>query len=413
MNDGRSATSFVRRVHDRDPAALRHLLFSGEQEKRAEHRTILPLALLHPVTQVRQTFNKRRIITLAESIAKSQLMNPIMINAVDEDGAQRYLDLLALIWQAHHTLDEIPTTEIDGTLYYLIFTAGERRTRAMHWLTEHPCVRCEASGSVRCLHLDPEKIPVKIYFGATPMQIFEDQIAENNHERPESHAEAFSFRAGFELARLRNEVLTPHAYAKSIGHDPSAVYRALAYTDLPDYVQNAVAEGKTNYTKALALHRYHEQRKSEQELKAWLDFCIARPSMNTATLQKHLVMDLAQWANGQTSLFAPAVRRKLEKKARRAALDGQMSRDLNRIREFVAHVVRARASGEIGRRDSPFSDKAAGRNIVEIMKLLEEYYLPQFVADQPKRERQRILKTWERLKKTPRCRRMMTSLNAN
>lgn len=387
-----TAQKLATRLHDCGSDRLAYITGGSDTAHRYKADADIPLEMLSPLAQVRAKFHKARLLGLAESIARSGLRHRISVHAMTRDDAERYIALLGVIWGAEHTLDEIPTIVREGETYFLVFISGERRFRAITWLTRNVCSECEERGITEpCFphHFPSGTIPVQLTFGSTALEAYDCQVEENCHEKPDSHEDAMSFRAGFELRKIRNSRLTVAAYARSVGRDAQTVRRALAYTELPSYIQEAVAEGNLAYSKALVLQRFHAERNDDGILEQWVTFAIERRSLSTNTLRRVLADDLADFKSGQMSFFGESDRQVMAKQARKRALDGQMRKDLTRITEFLIHVMRSRKRGDIGKDDSPFSSLAVARAVLEMWELLT-MVTPELLNDLPRRDQQRI-----------------------
>ena len=385
------AVTHARRIHALDPRELRDIFSDVVCEP---YTTVQALAWgsYVPVAQVRKTFQD--IEHLAKDIALRGMLNPQTVFAFPLPVAERYVRAVNVMWGSNHTIADLPRGTFRDEPVCFILIAGERRFRALHQLWMTGCERCrethgnESEGTCFSRHFPHALVPVNLKVGFTPYDALTDQFAENTHHRPQPAEEAVGFRVFYELMRVREPTLEVSAFARRIGHNPERVRAALRYTTLPEFIQEAVTEGKIPYSSALALERYHRERASEDELRYWLQRAIAEAEMSAHRLEELLREDIQHWRSSQLGLFGSAVNA-LEKTKTRAVFDTAISRALDRINGFLSHAVNARKNGLIGDRYSPFASGSIAHAGVRIYDLLDGI-VPAIRGDLTRQEQKRI-----------------------
>ena len=369
-NAGRSAL----RIHKLDPKTLQEIF----QDRRGTPYTrILNLKwqTYEPVAQVRSTFSD--IIELAEDVAFRGMLQMQNVCAFPPDVAQRYIDAVNLMWGTSHRLESLPQGTLDGEPMVFILIAGERRHRALRRLWVHGCRACKATmkskaanGGCFTKHFPGGFVPVNLKMGYTPYEALTDQFAENTHKRPVPHEEAMGFRVLYEVAKQREPTVTVKQFARTIGHPTRYVTQAIAYTGLPDRIQEAVSEKRISYSHALALVRYHTERADETELTYWFTRALAE-QWSAEKLNKELVADLHHWKAHQLGMFGEALLDRQEKKIRESFGNG-VTEGMNWMEGMLISAIRARDDGLIGLPDSPFATTALAKAVVRQFDLLTE-----------------------------------------
>jgi predicted DNA-binding transcriptional regulator len=281
-----------------------------------------------------------------------------------------------------------------GNEVFYILIAGERRFRALEYLWNHGCSTCktnhgnEQTGTCFFRHFPHGMIAANVKVGFTPYDALTDQFAENTHHRPKPDEEAIGFRVFFQLLRVREPKLTIAEFARRIGHHEQRVRTALQYTNLPDFVQQAVAEGKITYSTAVALERYHRVRCSTEDLKYWLTRAIAEADISSAKLAGLLHEDLHHWKASQRGLFGNAITA-LEEQHIRRVFDRSIAKALERMEGFLYAAIHAYRERHIGFSDSPFAAGSVRRAVLKIYRLLETL-LPEIREGYTRRETEEI-----------------------
>lgn len=370
----RNAGNSARRIHKLDPDTLRRIF---QDRRKTPYTRVFNLKwkTYEPVAQVRTTFSD--IIELSEDIAGRGILQMQNVCAFPPDVAQRYIDAVNLMWGTSHTLDSLPQEILDGEPMFFILIAGERRHRALRRLWAHGCRTCKATlkgkatnGGCFTKHFPGGFVPVNLKMGYTPYEALTDQFAENTHKRPVPHEEAIGFRMLYEVAKQREPTITVKQFARTIGHPMRYVTQAIAYTGLPDLIQEAVSEKRISYSHALALVRYHTERTDETELTYWFTRALAE-QWSAEKLNKELVADLHHWKAHQLGIFGEALLDQQEKKLRESFKNG-ITEGMNWVEGLLISAIRARDDGLIGLHDSPFATKGLARFFVRNVELLTE-----------------------------------------
>lgn len=386
------AADHARRILRLDPAALAAVFSDEASPSRYSAVMTLQWGVYGPLTQVRKTFPD--IPELAEDIAGRGILNPQTVFAFPRPLAERYVAAVNMMWGASDSLTRIPTSQLHGDEVFYVLIAGERRFRALQHLWAHGCSRChetfgkEPEGTCFLRHFPHRLIPVNVKVGFTPYEALTDQFAENTHHRPRPEEEAIGFRVFYELMRVREPELTISEFSRRIGHNEGRVRSALRYTHLPEFVQQAVAEGTIPYTSAVALERYHRVRGSEDELKYWLTRAIAEAEMSARRLDELLRTDLEQWRSSQMGLFGGALVA-MEMKNLRTVFDRNIARALDRMIGFLHAAVQAQKDGRIGLATSPFGMRSILNALLRMYRL-QEILLPAVREAYTAREQQEI-----------------------
>ncbi len=369
-NTGRS----VRRIHTLDPDTLKEIF----QDTRGTPYTRvfnLVWGSYDPVAQVRQTF--KDIIELSEDIALRGMLQMQNVCAFPPNVAKRYIDAVNLMWGTSHTIESLPQGTLDGEPMVFILIAGERRHHALRRLWIHGCRACKAAlkskaanGGCFTKHFPGGFVPVNLKMGYTPYEALTDQFAENTHKRPVPHEEAMGFRVLYEVAKQREPTITVVQFARTIGHPTRYVTQAIAYTGLPNRIQEAVSGKRISYSHALALVRYHTERANETELTYWFTRALAE-QWSAQKLNKELVADLHHWKAHQLGMFGEALLDQQEAELRRSFANG-ITKGMDWLDAVLVSAIRARDDGLIGLAESPFATTALARAVVRQFDLLTE-----------------------------------------
>lgn len=389
----------VRRIHALGPSGLQQLF---QDRANDPHTRIYNLqwGAYGPVAQVRKTFADIR--ELAEDIATRGMISMQIVFAFTPEVTARYIETTNLLWGTAHSMSQVQISELDGVPMCFVLVAGERRHRALNRLWAYGCRACKKTmgrkarnGGCFHKHFPGGFIPVALKVGYAPDDALTLQLAENSHKRPKAHEEAAGFRLLWEVARMRNPEVTVPDFARSIGHPTRYVSQGLLFTNAAEYIQDAVSQSRLSYTAALALARYHEERRCEQELRYWFDRCLAE-GWTTSEIQIQLQQDLRNWKSSQLGLFGAAILAQQETRIRLTFARG-VWRTVQWISAFLLSAVQARKEGRIGLKDSPFATGSLARAIVHIYEILAEL-VPVVRRDLQEHERQRIAVVQEQLK---------------
>lgn len=395
-NDGFS----IRRIHALGPSGLQQLFRDRPQNPHTRVHNLL-WGTYGPVAQVRKTFSDIR--ELAEDIASTHgLISMQVVFAFPPDVAARYVETTNLLWGTAHTMEHIITSELDGDPICFILVAGERRHRALTMLWNFGCRACRKAmkrkardGGCFHRHFPGGLVPVSLKVGYAPDDALTLQFAENSHKRPKAHEESAGFRLLWEVARMRNAAVTVQEFARSIGHPTRYITQALLFTNAPQYIQDAVAQSRFPYSAALALARYHEERKSEHELQYWFERSVSE-GWKTAEIQNQLQRDLRDWRSSQLGMFGAAILANQDARIRQTFGHG-VWRIVQWASALLLSAIQARDDGRIGLRDSPFASGGLARAVLAIFEMLEEL-VPVIRRDLQEHQRQRIAASQERLK---------------
>lgn len=387
QNAGKSA----RRIHTLDPNTLQDIF----QDTRGTPYTRvfnLKWQTYEPVAQVRKTFGD--IIELSEDIALRGMLQMQNVCAFPPDVAKRYIDAVNLMWGTSHTFEKLPQGMLDDEPRTFILIAGERRHRALRRLWVHGCRTCKATlkskaanGGCFTKHFPGGFVPVNLKMGYTPYEALTDQFAENTHKRPIPHEEAMGFRVLYEVAKQREPTVTVKQFAGTIGHPTRYVTQAIAYTRLPNRIQEAVSEKRISYSHALALVRYHTERADETELTYWFTRALAE-QWSAEKLNKELIADLHHWKAHQLGMFGEALLEQQEKKIRESFGNG-ITKGMEWMEGVLVAALRARDDELIGLQNSPFATTALAKTVVRQFELLTEL-VPTIKRDLTIAERKRI-----------------------
>lgn len=361
------------------------LIEAGEYTPNISPASLSLLAILR-FTQMRKTFDG--IEDLANSIARTGLMHPIVVAAYDDVAAvHRYGQVLSELWGRPV---EVPTAmTVDGEFHILV--AGERRYRAHLHLWEHGCTVCRekhgAEPSGKCYrrhqHLQYGQIEVRRYRHLPVLAAVFMQFSENIHRPVPVHEEADAYQALLETVRKADSRFSLAAFARSVGRSEDYIRNALKFCDLPQEVQDLVREGRIAFGHAIALARYAQQVPNVTIIDILtLANRVIVEQMRVKEFDEYVAKIIADRTSGTVDLFVPQPLTDLVRSHIRRTFQIRLVPTMHQLTAWLGLLQRACESGEVGPTYAEGSPTRLYITIVERLYALLPYMLPMVPANQ-------------------------------
>ena len=381
----------------------------GTHYERQE--TSLSLGLINTLNQVRRTFDRNDIRSLAENICKWGLIDPITAVSFSRELCQEYINLTNKHHRSNHQISEVIPTA-DGR--FVIMLSGERRLRAHRLIWAEGCLVCqneygeEAPGVCFTRHFGPLRlvegeaseggaIRAHLYRDISAIDAIDIQLSGNSYIPPPDAEMMEICSLQFRVKREKNPRLTIADFARSIGKSPSTISDYLKIFELPDEVLDFFQKGLIS--SGIAREIAFLQDNGENDLMWWARRA-AISRLKVDDFRKKVRDHLACRQQTMLEIFDAAS----EKQAKQAFVKKVVAKEmLDGIYGNIVYfkkVLKLLEAGKLGRSDSPFSAKSPTHLYREQIALMRQQVLPYMVSLLPKSSLQEIEETLARVELT-------------
>ncbi len=232
------------------------------------------------VPQSRQEFEKEQLLRIADSIARTGLINEMDVLRLSRDNFRKYVRTISRLWIGRFSRSALRKLIYNAKRTNIVLVAGQRRLESIFLLWNDGCTDCKAKALKRgkplekgeCLlsHFESKKVEAKLLKNMSFEKAIQIQIEENIHEKLKPWEEAQNLRELFHYKKSQKKGLSITAFAKSIKRSPETVKKAIFYCELPKKVRKLVEEKKVSYGIAIELHRLFEDGMDENGLLRWI-----------------------------------------------------------------------------------------------------------------------------------------------
>jgi len=344
--------------------------------------TFLPLGLINTLNQVRRTFDRNDIRSLAENICKWGLIDPITAVSFNRDLCQEYINLTNKYHRSNHQLqDLIPTA--DGR--FIIMLSGERRLRAHRLIWAEGCAVCrerygqEPPGTCFTRHFGPFGlveneagaggfIRAHLYRGIPAIDAIDIQLSGNSYIPPPDAEIMEICSLQFRVKREKNPRLTIADFARSIGKSPSTISDYLKIFELPAEVLEFLQVGLIS--SGVAREIAFLQDNGEKDLMWWTRRA-AFGRLKTKDLHKKIREHLASRQQTMLEIFDATAEQEAKKAFVKKQLDEVVLNNAYQCTAYFSKCLQALKEGKIGKEDSLFSSYGPTnlyRKQVEVMR---------------------------------------------
>ncbi len=342
---------------------------NAAQQEISQHITsFILLSAINVLNQPRQTFEE--IDSLATSIARKGTIHDINVAEYNQEGAQNYIDTINSIWGTQHSIDELVTVPNKDSKenHYYILIAGERRLRAYKLLASDGCLDCqEKYGKDPCLNskrhphfTDDGTIEVKLINQPPPVEAIDIQASENTHMRPPPEEEAVFYDRYFKIKKDIDPSYTIAHFARDVGKSPSAIRDALRFCTLPQDVQTDVRNGDISYGIGVQLQRLKNALELDaEEFNYWVMIAKAdKVHVSDFTKRVSEVIESKQTNQTLLGIFDEAQEKEMRKMHIKLVVAKHTVLGLWSFIHYFKRIQKMLESGELGRKESPYSIKS-------------------------------------------------------
>lgn len=236
------------------------------------------------VPQSRQEFEKVELVRIADSIARTGLINEMDVLRFKKEEFKKYVRTISRLWIGRFSKTALKKLIINAKKTNIVLVAGQRRLESIYLLYNEGCTDCKTksleegrnllAGECFFNHFSSKKLDVKLLKNMSFEKAIQIQIEENIHEKLKPWEEAQNLRELFmfkkqEQKRL-GQNLTIATFAKNIKRSPETIKKAIFYCELPFKIKKLVEERKISYGIAIELHRLFEDKMDENGLLRWV-----------------------------------------------------------------------------------------------------------------------------------------------
>ena len=348
--------------------------------------TKISLEAINVLPQPRKTFEKTD--ELANDILEKGLISPLLIARFNKENCEKYLKAINILWKKEIKLENLKINPEDGN--YFILIAGERRLRAIKILKKDNLLNKV---------FPQEKIDARICDNPSPLEALFRQASENIHQRPPAHEEAEFYASLFHLIREEKEKYPPARFAKDVGKDPETIRKAIQFSLLPRFVQNAVIKGSLVYGVACELGKMIKDLNPEVDFKQEEINIMAFKAMvgrwTVDRCRKEVRKKIEETRGNQPSfeIFTEKDRKKLEKLYLQSSTAKEIVKGSWDFISYLRKINFLIKEKRIKIKDSPFTEE----NVTKASLLLineQEKLLPHLkkIAEEEKERISKILK---------------------
>jgi hypothetical protein len=391
------------------PATLQDFVELFGAKKRTARFTGGSLNIHHinVLTQTRSEFPDTE--DFAQGIAANGLLHPLVVAEFTMAKAAEYVDWVNYLWGTDHSPDDLKSVRQDGKPRILILISGERRLRAHKHLYEHGCGECQdADGedAVRngvCFERHfgvREQVEVRICTEISPPQAFVLQNVENTHVSVAAWREASAYLGLWRSLEQKGLEISITRFARLFGRNSTTVKNALAFSQLPQMIREAVANKQVKYGHALAIAELQEcmeqyvipevGRKGvdEAEILGWLTRVTVKP-VGVEEFRQRIRSRIEAIKSGQSTLWGiwtSKERARERKNANRDTAGAEYVRFLWIFYNWIIAISKLAKEGKLATRGVPKAGTHSEQSPVRVFRLISpalaetlpyvRYYMP-------------------------------------
>jgi len=374
----------------------------GTHYERQE--TFLPLGLINTLNQVRRTFDRNDIRSLAENICKWGLIDPITAVSFTRELCQEYINLTNKHHRSNHQLQEL-LPAADGR--FIIMLSGERRLRAHRLIWAEGCAVCrerygqEPPGTCFTRHFGPFGlveneagaggfIRAHLYRDIPAIDAIDIQLSGNSYIPPPDAEMMEICSLQFRVKREKNPRLTIADFARSIGKSPSTISDYLKIFELPQEVLEFFQKGFIS--SGIAREIAFLQDNGEKDLMWWTRRA-ALGRLKVGDFKKKVRDHLASRQQTMLEIFDQAAEQAAKRDYEKKVVAQEMLAGVYWHTSYFKQILAMFNNGKLGQLDSPFSSKSPTHAYREQVRVMRNELLPHMASLLPKNSLEEIEKT--------------------
>lgn len=352
----------------------------------------VPLDQINVLEQPRKLFND--IPELAQDVANSGLLNPVIIARFNEFACRRYLDAVNNLWETEHGHKELRWIMEENEKIYYVLLAGERRFRSFNYLWDSGCGAClenygpEKPGECYKRHFGPARvIEARVCYGIPPLRAFAIQFAENNYTPLTETELARSYAQFFKMLRRIDPKYPMAKFARMVGRSVGMIRNAIRVYELPQNIIEAVEKKHIPYGIAIELAYLEDHGVKD------LDWWMVRAIVNRSKVKEFRSVVRHYIANRDQSmldLFSEEAELARKKLFIRRTVGANIIDSLWLFNGYWTTVFALYNEGKLGKEDSPFSDISPLRLFRKQVEMMKGQILPHIQSLLPEKSQEEI-----------------------
>jgi len=371
--------------------------------KNKSQEVYAPMEVINILRQVRRTFDPNDIKALAENICKWGLIDPVTLVSLTKALCQDYINLTNRLHQSDYQIKDLVAAP-DGQ--FVILLSGERRLRAHKLIWQEGCSVCqekygvERPGSCFARHFDngnEVRIRAHFYQNLSASDAMEIQLSGNSYVPPPDHEMVEICALQFRVKKEKNPKLTIAEFSRSIGKNPSTISGYLKIFDLPQEIFGLFQKGLIS--SGIAREIAFLQDNGERDLMWWaMRAIIGR--LKVEDFRKRVREHLINKQQSMLEIFDKEAEKQAKKTYIKATVAKEMIEGIWSHIAYFKKVLTLFEEGNLGRKDSPFSERSPVHLYREQVELMRQSILPHIAGYLPKKSLREIEETLARVEFT-------------
>ncbi len=357
----------------------------------------LPIDKINVLRQHRETFDLEGIRDLANHIASTFLMEPVVVACLNEKNAQEYINLLNKFYKTDYDLKML--IKLTGG-NYAVLISGERRLRAHQVIWLGGCSECqdlygqEKPGTCWSRHFSGEKIKkmieTRLCYNLSAIKVMDLQLSGNNYIPPPEDEVIKTTSLQYLVKKELNPRITIKEFAKGIGKSSDTVGKYLQVYNLPPEIYEYYDKKSIPY--GIAVELAFLKNNGETDLAYWANWAISKRV--TVERFKKVIRDyLGTKDQGILEIFTMKAQEIERKRIIRKTVNEEMVGSMHSMIVYWRRVLLLFQEEKLGKEDSPFSEKSPASLYRKQIDLMKTSVLPHLREYLPKKDMGEIEKT--------------------